>query len=454
MFASTLGMSEKTLTNWLIKSEDCSAQEGDLQQNDPVQVSEEMHQQKKRGRKRVAANAIKDEDKAFLASFLDSVATVPSHYCRASYQEWKFFEPGTKLTELHTEYKERACEDGRHAVSYGFFSNYLTHNQYSVFIPRKDQCDKCTAAKMGNLPNDEYETHKNQKDQAQQAKKTDKDIAKDDPTTSVWTMDMQCVLLSPKTEASCMYYKTKLQTHNFTLYDLTTNDGYCYVWDETNGNLASNSFAWLQYSHFKRFLEENPHVKTLIIWSDGCGYQNRNSVVANAYLYLAKEMDVTIIQKYLVPGHTQMECDSMHSTIERQIVGPVFAPTDYVTLMRSARKSPRPYHVQHLTHDFFKEGFESLYVTSIRPGRRVGDPQVHDLRVLKYTKEGIQFKIAHNEDNLEPLPQRIRDVAGIVLKQSFPNRLSIKKRKYDDLQSLKSVVPQDYHNFYDTLSFS
>ncbi|KAG8251931.1 hypothetical protein J6590_069594 [Homalodisca vitripennis] len=32
-------------------------------------------------------------------------------------------------------------------------------------------------------------------------------------------------------------------------------------------------------------------------------------------------------------------------------------------------------------------------------------------------------------------------------------RLKIKKRKYNDLQDLKAIVPSDYHRFYDDLPF-
>ena len=46
-----------------------------------------------------------------------------------------------------------------------------------------------------------------QKDQARDEKTKDKEAASD--TISVWTMDMQAVLLCPKTKACSMYYKTK-----------------------------------------------------------------------------------------------------------------------------------------------------------------------------------------------------------------------------------------------------
>ncbi|XP_029281715.1 SH3 domain-binding glutamic acid-rich-like protein 2 [Cottoperca gobio] len=61
------------------------------------------------------------------------------------------------------------------------------------------------------------------KDEARQEKSRNKDSANN--KKSVWTMDFEAVLMCPKTQASCLYYKTKLQVHNFTLFDLKTKEG-------------------------------------------------------------------------------------------------------------------------------------------------------------------------------------------------------------------------------------
>lgn len=58
-----------------------------------------------------------------------------------------------------------------------------------------------------------------------------------------------------------------------------------------------------------------------------------------------------IDQKYLVVGHTQMEVDSMHATIERKLVGDIYIPHDYVVVMESARLKPSPYVVKQVSHD-------------------------------------------------------------------------------------------------------
>ena len=108
------------------------------------------------------------------------------------------------------------------------------------------------------------------KDQARAEKTAEKTAANKEK--SVWTMNLQAVLLCPKTKVSALYYKTKLQVYNLALFNMSSKEGYFYVWEETQGDLSSEVFALLQYSHFDRFLCNNPMVKKFVIWSDGCGY--------------------------------------------------------------------------------------------------------------------------------------------------------------------------------------
>lgn len=72
---------------------------------------------------------------------------------------------------------------------------------------------------------------------------------------------------------------------------------------------------------------------------------------------LRKSFNVLIEQKYLVSGHTQMECDSMHSMIEKRMHGPMYAPQDYMVVMRAARHA-NPYTVTEVKFNDFKMGCE------------------------------------------------------------------------------------------------
>jgi len=103
----------------------------------------------------------------------------------------------------------------------------------------------CVSFKQENLSQEDYDAHIKLKDDAMAEKtKDNEDVS---VKKLVWTMDRQAVLLCPNTKANCLYYKTKLQVHNFTLYDIKSREVCCYIWNKSEDGLGSEVFAWLQF---------------------------------------------------------------------------------------------------------------------------------------------------------------------------------------------------------------
>ena len=210
-------------------------------------------------------------------------------------------------------------------------------------------------------------------------------------------MDVQSVMLSPKVEASAIYYKTKLACHNFTIYNLANDQVVCYFWHEGEGGLTANVFASCLTDYLEGIVEDN--TEEIIIYSDGCGYQNRNVLLSNTLLHFAVNHKITVTQCYLEKGHTEMEVDSAHSVIERKIrKRPIYSPSNYVEVMASACET-NPYKVKYVDHSFFKDFGTLKYYDTNRPGYKVGDPVVRNIRSLKYTKDGvIHFKTSYTDE--------------------------------------------------------
>lgn len=156
-----------------------------------------------------------------------------------------------------------------------FFFERFNKENYSIYIPKKDLCDTCVAFSTKNLDHEEYEIHQKMKEEAREEKSKDKLSA-----SAVFTMDLQAVLLCPKSTVSSMYYKTKLVVHNFTLFNLKTQNGYCFVWHEAEGGLTANEFSSILVKFLENdvipFLPNNE--KEIILYSDGCTGQNRKDI--------------------------------------------------------------------------------------------------------------------------------------------------------------------------------
>lgn len=129
------------------------------------------------------------------------------------------------------------------------------------------------------------------------------------------TIDLEAVLTTPCSLVSQAYYKRKLCCCNLSFYSLRNNKGTCYLWNETEGERGSSEVGTCLYKYVNSF---PPHISHICFYSDNCMGQNRNKFVSSALLCTVTGSNYLKIidQKFLESGHTQMECDSMHSAIE------------------------------------------------------------------------------------------------------------------------------------------
>ncbi|KAJ4426973.1 hypothetical protein ANN_26772 [Periplaneta americana] len=183
--------------------------------------------------------------------------------------------------------------NGNRIVSITTFNDQFDAHNLGIFSPKKDQCDVCCSFKTKNITEEEYTNHLHKKEEPRAEKKEDKD--NDDVSTVVLTMDMQAVLLALSLKASALYYKTKLKVHNFTIFDINTAEGHCFLWDESEGGVTADEFATAICEFINKIKLDMPTIKK-IIFSDGCTFQNRNAVMANALLLTAVQTGVTIQQ--------------------------------------------------------------------------------------------------------------------------------------------------------------
>ena len=274
-------------------------------------------------------------------------------------------------------------------MSMTVFTEELKQANIGIFIPRKDQCDVCCEYKQGNCSEITYKEHRDRKEAAQREKDKDKtefSVSR----TKVICMDVQRVLLAPSLNASAIFFKTKLQVHNYTVYDMCSKDVTCFVWNGAEGGLTANEFASCLFKYLEKHRDT---FDTVIIYSDGCTYQNRNRIMATALRHFSTKYSKIVEQKILERGHTQMEVDSVHARIERKLKHvDIYQPVDYVQLIQAARINPKPYEVQYLSFDYYLdfERYEGA-VKTLKPGK---EANVNNICALKYSPDGsICYKL-------------------------------------------------------------
>lgn len=440
MFLRTIGMSDWFVLQALKETQNYD----DIVKKTPSE-DEDSIDGRKHLRKTIKVVGTKMEG---LHQFLDSLPKMESHYCRKNTNRLYFLEPlfQTK-TEVYKLYKKHCLEKNIPAASLKSFYNIFEQMRLSIYTPRKDQCDLCVGYKENTETQEKYDAHQKRKRDARLEKENDENR----PNTLVFTMDMQGVLLSPYLKASSLYYKMKLCVHNFTIFHKRSKDVSCYLWHEGEGGITSNEITSIITNFIEGLNLEG--IEEIIFWSDGCGYQNRNVHLTNALLLLSQKLNITITQKYLEKGHTQMECDSIHAHIERKLKNKsIHSPAGYIDIIETARNNPYPYKVKYLDHKFFKDFSKIKIISSIRPGLVPGDPTVNCIKALKYSSGGLFYKMQFG-DNWDSMPRRLKK--DTIKWEEIPllhlTSLKIKPDKFKHLQQLKSVIAKDYHSFYDQL---
>lgn len=172
--------------------------------------------------------------------------------------------------------------------------------------------------KLDDETKTKYDAHQERKVQSRHEKASDKERARKDPKFSASAFDLQAVLTTPCSLIGELYYKRKLCCYNLSFYDLGNGNGSCYLWDETQGKRGSCEVGTCVFMYVNSVASKTSGIEEITLYSDTGGGQNRNQFVASCLVHCLHETpSLKIInQKFLESGHSEMECDSIHSSIE------------------------------------------------------------------------------------------------------------------------------------------
>lgn len=412
----------------------------------------------KRGR-HVPSNKYDNLKIQFAKDHIDMFPAVPSHWCRKDTKKI-YLEPTLNREKLYQLYKEHCMENNNIPICKTSYKELILEKNIDFHRPRKDQCwchkFEQLSEEEQKEKQEEYEEHVNRKDYAKEEKKADKLKAMVDSTIHVCTFDFEAVLYCPLVLGKPVFYKRKLGCMNFTIHNAVTKQGYCYFWPEYEGNRGANEVSTCLYTYITKL----NNVEHLILYSDCCPGQNRNSVVATMlrYIMMSPENNVKIIDyKFLEPGHTHMECDNMHSTIERASeYAKIYIPEDWLNVIRLARKD-KPYMVEVLDHSKFKD-FKAMRGNTIKAtdGTVLKWANVRWLQVKKDVPNSLFFKFDYWEEFKEVRFTRIvtrSDISSSMDTNLYPEPLPLKQVKYKDLMAMSSdgTIPKNYHSYYENL---
>lgn len=351
-----------------------------------------------------------------------------------------------------------------------------------MLCTRYKKADDQTKLEMEN----EYQDHLHRKTISLAAKDADKARSNSDKTFMSITVDLQAVLQIPSGGESIIYYLRKLVLLNFTIYESRLpNKAFCLCWTEVNGKKGSCEIGTCLLHYLSHEVPEE--VKHLTIFSDTCGGQNRNQFIAALLLWAVNSIPhIDIIeQKFLESGHTHMEVDSMHASIENASRNvSVNSVSDWKNIFKLARKKRvktvndekhcvEPYKVREFKYDEMLD-LKELAQQLIK-NREIDNfnEKVNwmKLKRLKYVK-GEKSKIFFNYDLSEEFRfLQVHETVKIhgtktrkranIPENDYPQEiprlynepLPITEAKKKDLTTMcrKRIIPEELHAWVDSL---
>ena len=247
----------------------------------------------------------------------------------------------------------------------------------------------------------DYEHHQTEKDATYAEHKHDQELRSENSDVLCVSFDLQKVLNTPYGDSVLLFYSRKYAVYNFSLYESVTRRGFCFLWGEAEAKRGASEISTCLY-RWLTSVDKLELAKTVILYCDCCSGQNRNRTVLAMLRYALVNCNyIDAVQlKFLLPGHTYMPVDSIHATVEHFVRKRiVWAPSEWATVIRSARIDPEPYTVITMTNDSFLNW--SQIQRAIVPSKCCSDVDNHSLRwksvrAIAMTKTSRKFKVRYS----------------------------------------------------------
>lgn len=384
-----------------------------------------------------------------------------------NYLCFRYFHSDLTITKMFQLYTEKV----ENAVSITKFSKVFQTMGIKFKAPKADSCHKCDifAAKLNMTETEEQKQHiiEEQRkhhqlaDDAYKSKERDKELAKSNPLIKTCAFDLQQCLPTPNVMTSVSFYKRLLWTYNLTIHDCDTSASNCYMWNEVVGQKGGNEIASCLLAHLNMLPTSTEQI---IFYSDCCTGQNRNSYVATMFhVYMQNNQQSAlkfIDHKFLVSGHTHMECDSDHAAIERKkkrSTVKIHEPRDWYQFVRSVSS-------RFIVHEMSQEqifNFGDLAKSKVmwRKVNTDGEKFVwHDVKWIRYTKERghILYKTSYSNDEqfkvLNISRRGFNNLSNYDFVQCYTTPLKVSVAKKQDLLDILPLLDPSAHYFYRNLN--
>lgn len=406
---------------------------------------------------------------------INSYEKFTCHYSRRQHEE--FLSPQLTVAKMFREFCQQNAALPNVMSKRNLYYRLFQESGLVIGTPVSDTCAECekleVQIKVATTQQDKSrleslkDTHLFYADVTYKSLNADLQMSQADPTYIVKCGDLQKVLFTPSLDHANMFYRRKLSTYNFCLYNGGDGSSDMCVWSEVDGGRGSDEIgSCILYCLEQEFQPLPPNQnRTLIYWCDRCAGQGNNFQILTLFkVLIQRRYFTTIHQKFLVTGHSFLPCDRQFALIEKvKKAAKPMIPQDWVNIIREASVQgsfrlrqmnnqdfyrlsmledhiprPRGFHVtQHMWYcmDF---GQEHLILARDSHGPGVWTP---------FT---IRQAVSRQRYANRPL-WNSAIVANLQIPRKFNQQIPLDRAKFDDIMSMMPFLLPQHQQFYQAL---
>lgn len=276
------------------------------------------------------------------------------------------------VSKMYKLYRKKCFEEGHQPVHYNSYRIVFKKFKLAFHRPSKDTCPDCDkfAMQLKTLSDpvekskvmELRDIHHQRAKRMYDEKKADVYEAKQVESVRTVSFDLQKCLPTPHLQCGTAYYCRQLYTLNFTMFSTEGNRNIadCYLWDETKARRGSQEVGSCLLQDLTNM---DASIKLVNYYSDRCSGQNLNFVVCLTFLMFIRKCntigtEMTIRHKLMVSGHSHMEVDSVHASIERaknRSTVDIETPRDWAVFIGSIERK-----VPFIVHEMEQRDFKAL----------------------------------------------------------------------------------------------
>ncbi|CAG9827554.1 unnamed protein product [Diabrotica balteata] len=391
---------------------------------------------------------------------INSFPRMESHYCRANTSK-EYLEQDLTLQKMFDLYKEKHPDS---EIKINVYRNvFNTSFNISFFKPKKDRCDFCEEIKNSTDVTDkrreEFQNHVKGKEESKMEKNRDRETVEEN--TAFISFDLQNVYSLPKANVSNFFYKRKFSVYNLTGYCSKNKKTYCGVWHEMISERTGNHICSSLLKILDQIVSDFPELTKLVIWSDYCIPQNRNSIMTfGLQHFIKKHPQIQLIQqKFSEPGHSNVqEVDAVHSLLERKMrYSELYSPVSLLrTLVQIASHSKKIIVLQMKPTDFLnfqilakKLGYSKIPYTKVKFIEV--DSSMYVSYKTSFTGNLSKVRVDGTTRNQRTHPDRSSNntLEYMVNVKQITQQPSLEAKKKADIISMLKYMPQVDKQFYE-----